>query len=197
MNQAIKIVDAKIKRLSKPILIGISGFGGSGKSTFALALGEKLKAPVVGVDSFAKHNVHKDYEFWDIIDFNLIEKEVIKPFLSWKQEISYKEFDWKKNGFGEQVSFKNHGILVIEGIGLFRPALMKYFSCTLWVDCPMNEAIIRGKKRDREDPNKPQHDAYWDGIWKENDLQCFEHFSPKQKADFIVNHHKIGQIFIA
>ena len=195
MIQRTRNIVDKIKNLPKPIVIGLSGFGGSGKSTFALALGKQLVAPVVGVDSFSKSNVHEGYELWDIMDFERLEKEVLKPFVMGSQKITHGEFDWGKNSLGKEVSFNHDGILIVEGVGLLRPALMKYFSCTIWIDCPIQEAITRGKKRDREEYNNPQ-DEYWDGIWKKNDIQYFECFSPKANVDFVIDHTKIGEIFI-
>jgi uridine kinase len=194
MEEAIKTLEVKINKLPKPILIGISGFGGSGKSTFARALGEKLKAPVVGVDSFAKHDIHKNYEFWEIIDYNRLNTEVLQPFLSNNQVIKYSNQDWKQSDTENEI--QHNGILIIEGIGLFRPELMKHFSLTIWIDCPIEEATLRGKRRNKEQHNT-NHDEYWDGIWQKNDLQCFESFSPKQNVDFIVNHHQIGKIYIS
>jgi uridine kinase len=178
------------------VLIGISGFGGSGKSTFALALGKKIDAPVIGVDSFSKSNVHEGYEFWDVMDFDRLENEVLEPFVSGSPDIKYGDFDWEANKIGKEISLDQEGIVIVEGVGLLRPSLMEYFSCTIWIDCPIQEAIERGKKRDREEYNNPQ-DEYWDGIWKKNDLQCFEEFSPKANVNFVVDHSKIGEIFIA
>ncbi len=196
MNSILNTIIEKINGLPKPILVGISGFGGSGKSTFALALGEKLKSPVIGIDSFSKSNVHENYELWDVMDFERLENEVLKPFVSGSQNIKYGDFDWETNKLEKQISLDHDGIIIVEGVGLFRPTLMKFFSCTIWIDCPIQEAIERGKKRDRDEYNHPQ-DKYWDGIWKKNDLQCFEEFSPKANVDFVVDHSKTGKIFIA
>jgi uridine kinase len=41
-----------IKNLPKPTLVGVSGFGGSGKSSVARNLSEAWDTPVIGVDSF-------------------------------------------------------------------------------------------------------------------------------------------------
>ncbi len=181
MNEILK----KIKTLKKPIVIAISGFGGSGKSTFALKLSKKINAPVIGADSFSKSNIHENYEYWDVMDYLRLENEVLKPFISGEKEIRYREFDWDKNIIKGETSFTHDNIIIIEGVGLFRPELMKYFSCTIWIDCPIEEAISRGKKRDREKYNTPQ-DNYWDGIWKANDLQCLEKYSPTSVADFVI-----------
>lgn len=63
---------------------------------------------------------------------------------------------------------------------------MHYFSYTIWMDCPVEEATARGKKRDREDYHSPQ-DELWDGIWKENDVQYDEMYKPREMADVIVS----------
>jgi len=179
--------------MPRPILIGISGFGGSGKSTLAKALGGEINAPVIGIDSFAKHQNHEQgYEFWDIIDFKRLQTEIIEPFLANKNNIQYHNQDWKEDDRGEKRSLKHDGILIIEGIGLFRPELMQYFSCTIWIDCPIEEATRRGKNRNRE-THGDLYAEYWDGIWKENDLQCFETYAPKDKANFLIKHHEAGK----
>ena len=156
----------KIKELSLPVIIGISGFGGSGKSSFAKILGEKIGAKVIEVDSFQSPDIFSDkqYSLWDIMNYAQLEKEVIQPFLN--------------NG--------KEKMLIVEGVGLFRPELNKYFAYKIWIDCPIETATFRGKKRDREEYHTPQ-DEKWDGIWKKNDLQYYESFKPAEKADIIVS----------
>jgi uridine kinase len=195
MDSTLQIIINKINSLPKPVLIGISGFGGSGKSTFAKKLAEKIRVPVIGIDSFCKSNIHKDYELWNIMDFARLENEVLKPFKAGEQNLKYGDFDWITNKIEKEISINHNGILIVEGVGLFRPEIMQYFACTIWIDCTIQEAIIRGKKRDREEYNN-QQDNHWDGIWQLNDLQCFKEFSPKSKADFIVDHSEIGKFLI-
>jgi uridine kinase len=196
MNLTLNALTDKIRTLQKPILVGISGFGGSGKSTLALALGNSLEAPIVGVDAFSKSTVHEGYEYWDIMDFDRLEKEVLKPFVSGSESMKYGNFNWESNSVDSEVTIAHGGILIVEGVGLFRPSVMKYFSWTIWIDCPIEEAIACGKKRERERNNNRQ-DEYWDGIWKKNDIQCFERFSPKTHVDLIIDHTTVGEIFIA
>ena len=33
-------------------------------------------------------------------------------------------------------------------------------------------------------------DEQWDGIWRENDLQYYQAFSPREHADFVVDNMK-------
>jgi uridine kinase len=178
----------KIKSLSQPVLIGISGFGGSGKTTLAEQLGKGLNASVVGVDSFMIDRTLTDYRRWEIMDFTRLENEVLKPFTNNQNPISYGHFDWGKNGIVETREIEHNGYLIVEGVGLFRPELLKYFSYKIWIDCPLEEANERGKKRDREVHLNPQ-DEYWNGIWKENEKQYFSEFKPNEIADAVIRNY--------
>lgn len=186
MNSLNQQIIDKIKNLPKPTLIGVSGFGGSGKSTTAKELGNKLDAPVVGVDSFQKKGVFDtNFNLWEIMDFARLEKEVLKLFQEQESVIRYGHADAKTGLISETIEFKNNGILIVEGVGLFRPELMKYFTYKIWIDCPIEEAILRGKKRDREEYHNPT-DELWDGVWKENDLEYYATFKPSESADLII-----------
>ena len=171
-----------IKNLPTPTLVGVSGFGGSGKSSVAKKLGEALNAAVVGVDSFqTKGAFDSVFSLWEIMDYARLEKEVFQPFKNNESVIYYGHFNSKSESISETVEVKNNGILIVEGVGLFRPELLKYFSYKIWVDLPIEEAITRGKKRDREEYGNPT-DELWDGMWKDNDLQYLEAYKPKETA---------------
>lgn len=180
-----KIIE-HIKSLPHPVIVAISGFGGAGKSTFASRLGEALNVPVVGVDSFMKDRNLSEYSLWEVMDFQRLEGEVLAPFLEGKNPLHYGHFDWFTNKILETRILQHQDTLVVEGVGLFRPELLKYFSYKIWIDCPIEEATARGRKRDREEYINPQDEA-WGGIWKKNDLEYFEKFSPKQVGDMIVD----------
>ncbi len=79
--------------------------------------------------------------------------------------------------------------MLVEGVGLFRPSLMDRFSYTIWIDCPIDVAIARGKRRDNEDYGV-NNDEYWDGIWRKNDLGCYNEFKPKEKVDLVIEYRK-------
>lgn len=175
----------KINLLPTPKLISISGFGGSGKSTIAKRLGEILNAPVVGVDSFQNEKVFTfDFNNWEVMDYARLEREVILPFFSGSKEITYGHFNNPAKPLVGR-NFANNGILIIEGVGLFRPELLKYFTYKVWVDVDIGEAMARGKKRDREEYGNPT-DEFWDTVWKKNDLQCFNTYHPDEAADYII-----------
>ena len=175
----------RIALLPAPAIIGVSGFGGAGKSSVASLLGGRIDAPVVGVDSFFKDRTISHYTHWEIVDFQRLEREVLQSFIE-RKSVRYGHFDWGMNTIGASRDVPVTDRLIVEGVGLFRPALLGYFALMIWVDCPLPEAIKRGKKRDREEYNNPQDEA-WDGIWKRNDEEYFHKFNPKSTAHFILD----------
>lgn len=176
----------RISELPTPKIIAVSGFGGSGKTTYAEALGKELGAPVVGVDSFQQEGLFDtEYRLWEVMDFGRLEKEVLEPFTNGATTITYHHYDSTYGNASEEKTFSHTGTIIVEGVGLLRPELLKYFSLSIWLDCPLDVATARGKKRDRE-VHKHTHDEEWDGIWYENELQCLEAFHPDKAADIIV-----------
>lgn len=181
---------AQIQNLPKPTLIGISGFGGSGKTTVANEISASLSAPIVAVDSFQKKgafNTH--FSLWEIMDFNRLLNEVLRPFTKQQEIIEYGHFDAVSESIVETRRISNRDILIVEGVGLFRPELNHYFTFKIWIDCPIEKAIARGKARDREIYKSP-NDTQWDGEWKKNDLEYFDALHPRDVADFIVSNNE-------
>ncbi len=178
-------VISKIRSLSHPALVAVSGFGGSGKTTCANMLAATTGAPVIGLDSFVQDKTLTDYSLWNWFDFERFEQEVLLPFAAGECTIRYGHFDWDKNKVIEMRSVSHQGLVIVEGVGLLRPKFLKYFSYKIWVDCPLEEALSRGKKRDREEYNNP-NDEQWEGIWKKNDLEYLETFKPKERADIVI-----------
>ncbi len=178
----------QIKAIPTPLIIGISGFGGSGKSTAANALAEILHAPVICVDQFGINRNIENYTHWKGMDFERLEKEILIPFTQGQNPLNYGQWEHHANKIIKTSEISHAGILIIEGVGLFRPELLKYFAYKIWIDCPQEVANARGKKRDREVHKNPQ-DEKWDGDWKRNDEEYFNTHKPKDVADFILQNY--------
>ena len=181
-KEAIQI----IKELHLPSIVAISGFGGSGKSTAAQKLSVMLHAPAIGIDQFSKDRTKEDYTHWEGMDFQRFEHEVLIPFTKGTNPILYGHWDHHANDIIKIVQVPHFGILIVEGVGIFRPELVTYFDYKIWIDCPQEEANARAKKRDREVHKNPQ-DEKWDGLWKRNDSEYFETYKPRAQSDLILS----------
>lgn len=184
MTNSTKLINT-LNLLRDPAIIAVSGFGGAGKSTFANALSMEMNIPIIEVDSFFKGFHITNYSKWECMDFTRLEKDVCLPFSKGTKQIMYQEFDWGNDSPGDMKIIRHHGKIIIEGIGLFRPELLNYFSYMIWIDCPIEEAIRRGKQRELARDNTSQ-DQYWDGIWRRNDEECWSAFKPEKIADEII-----------
>lgn len=185
MYENMEQVREEIASLSLPALVGISGFAGAGKTTFARQLGMLLSAPVVCVDDFGKSATMREYNLWDVMDYERLEREVICPFLGGEMRFSYGVFDWEQNSITHVETREHQGILIVEGVGLFRPTLLSFFTQTFWLDCPLAVACNQGKKRDQKIYGH-KLDEFWEGLWRENDENFFEVFSPRACAGRVV-----------
>lgn len=175
-----------VKSLPHHSIIGISGFGGSGKSTLATRLSQLLNCSIICVDSFMTTISDNNISGWDNIDYERLISEVVLPFINHQEIISYGHFDSNINAISEEIIVKNTHHLIMEGVGLFRPEVMKHLTFTIWVECPIETAILRGKHRDRFVYQNP-HDELWDGLWKNNDLEFLAKYSPHNNVSLRFN----------
>lgn len=168
------------------MIIAISGFGGSGKSTYAQKISFQIGAPIIDIDTFCKDTKLKDFQYWDLMDYKRLENEILIPYSKGNKTLTYGVFNWEKNKIinNTTISFKDS--IIVEGVGLFRQDLLKYFDKKIWIDMSINQSIKNGKLRDKEEYGlKPN--PLWDGLWKNNDLQCFKKYRPLDIADTIIN----------
>jgi uridine kinase len=166
------------------VIVAISGFGGAGKSTLTVALAEGVEhAEVVSTDDFSLGQQRERCPDWASIDRHRLVREVLHPARS-GTPISYQPYDWPKDCLGESRTVPPSPLLLVEGIGLIHPATLSFFDLTVWIDCQLEIASERGRRRDLE-IYEVDHDALWRDIWTPNDRDYFALFRPDKLADVI------------
>lgn len=173
----------EIKKNKKSLMIiGIEGFGGSGKTTLADQLRDALgNAYIVNIDDFiVKEKLNESS--WDKggFDRERLEKQVLAP-LSQGRSASYQKLLWETNTLSGLKPIPHVKYVIVEGISCYHPNIEHYYDYKIWVDTPIEIAKARGKLRDTGNENEDK----WD-MWAESDQAYQQKYHPEQRASFIV-----------
>lgn len=173
-----------LRRGDRTVVIGIEGFGGSGKSTIAARLRDALvSAAVVQMDSFiVKDKVLEPS--WDngAYDHIRLKEQVLIPARG-GLPIEYQEFLWDENKVSDaMIQVPAVEFLVVEGISAYHPIIASYYDYKIWVDTPIEVARERGRARDADNENE----EHWD-LWAENDLRYLKAHRSDRVADAILS----------
>lgn len=148
----------------KNLIVGISGIDGSGKSTLADELVRRLTeqgvtATSVHLDDFLNPKTIRhentdqiDGYFDDNFDYDSLINSVIGPARAHSRvQSQHPVLDLET----DQVStcdfmFDGPGVLVVEGVFLFRQELRGYFDLKVWLDIGFDDALARILTRSRD-----------------------------------------------
>lgn len=178
------IIDAveRLRRSQGRVVVGVSGFGGAGKSTLTRALvgqiGESTR--LRGDDFLDPARSHQRSVDWDGVERLRMRAEVIDPFRQGRKA-SYRPWDWSAGALGSPRELPMTDVLVVDAIGLFHPELARCFDLNIWVDVDLGTAQQRGMHRDHL--LERNHDRLWNEVWVPNDRDFARHFAPDSSAD--------------
>ena len=142
VEKAISRIDEIMKNNHRPILVALDGRSGTGKSTIAKKITERLGGVEIIADDFW---VGGSNEEWDkrspkekaemAIDWKRIRTEVLEPLLAGKSA-AWHPFDWKA-GYGlSQKAFRSEPkpLIVLDGAYSTRPELQDIIDFNLMCD---------------------------------------------------------------
>lgn len=180
----IEQITSKIKqsdRDTRPVLIGIEGYGGSGKTTFAQKLAAALDgAYVISVDDFIVKDKLAEPS-WDsgTFDRERLKRQVLLP-ASKGQPVSYQKLQWDTNSLSDPLRVPDVAYLIVEGISAYHPSIEEYYDFKIWVETPLAIAQERGRARDGSNENA----GYWE-LWAQNDITYQGQYHSDARADFV------------
>lgn len=175
-------------RKQSTLLIGIDGCGGSGKSTVAAKIKEKLpNVTVVHMDDFYLPSGQlldipsKEKPVGADVDWKRVLSQVIEP-ISQNKEGHYQRYDWVSDSLAEWHIVPVGEVVVIEGVYATRKELRDFYDLTIWVNTPRETRLSRGLERDGEEARDR-----WENDWMVSEDVYVAQHRPQEHVDVVID----------
>ena len=134
-----------------PVLLGIDGRCGSGKTTLANWLAQQLHCPVLHTDDFYLP-LSARCENWQQqpganMDFYRLRQEVLQPLLC-AQPAQYRAYSCAAGAFLPPAPLPSAPLTILEGSYSLHPALQTEFAVRVFVTCPPDVQAARLQARE-------------------------------------------------
>ena len=129
---------------TEPILIAIDGPAGSGKTSLANQLSNKLNSATT---------IHMDdlYNGWDdALTPTLtrhLEEWILDP-LTQQATVKYQKFDWTSSEYGSPIEVRDIELLILEGVGAAQEIIRQKADLTIWIEVGPQIGLARVLNRD-------------------------------------------------
>jgi uridine kinase len=181
------VADILEKLKARPPLVGhvkfiaIDGHGGSGKSSLANLLADKLHAQVIHTDDIAGWD--NPLNWWPLV----IER-VFEPIQAGAKTLSYPRSKWWENHNPEPVVGQPvTDIMILEGVSSLRKEFRPYLSLGIFVDTPEGICLERGLARDLSTgKSREELQKIWQDWLKDEDAYM-ERDLPAKYADIVID----------
>jgi uridine kinase len=171
-----------------PILVAVSGYGGSGKTTLAKRLeGHYPNATLVQLDNFLTNHgegegINGGYDWQRFVDVVGDAKQ--------GKALHYQWYDWHTDALAGFIDEPARPLVIIEGVRLLQPSVTDHVDLGVWIDCPLDEAMQRGIERDRRNKDWDEalideHIRKWHEVWAPKDRAFEESFAPRKIANLL------------
>ncbi|WP_195840662.1 AAA family ATPase [Arthrobacter sp. BL-252-APC-1A] len=152
---------------TRPLLIGIDGFSGAGKTSLALALAAELRARR-SVEVFHLEDV---YAGWDGLrdGMEYYRLKVLSPLAAGEPAL-WQAWDWVAGCYAQTHRTEPADIVVFEGVGAGHRAARDLLDAVVWIQAPEQLRKERALARDGE-----TYAPHWDrwaaqeGAWAASD----------------------------
>lgn len=166
-------------RLGATRLVSIDGPAGSGKTSAAAGLADRLIAENTDVVT-----MHMDdlYDGWTGLDSELDRRvldQLLRP-LADGRPATWQRYDWSRGRFAEWHEVRPPELLVLEGCGSGAAGYSAYISVLVWVEAARDTRLQRGIRRDG-----PEMEPKW-LAWMDLEEAHFRANRTRQRADLVI-----------
>ncbi|HEU0046656.1 MAG TPA: hypothetical protein VFQ43_03495 [Nitrososphaera sp.] len=208
IDRVIQIITSRRQELSPKVglLVAISGIDGSGKSTMAREVAERLKhqglnAALIGLDAWhhppekrfnkndpAQHFYSHAFRFDELFDI------LINPLQhSRTAHITVELTRLPENDlYLHSYDLNEVDVIVLEGIFLFKKELKKNHDLAFWVECSFETALRRALLRNQEGLSEEEIIRDYRTIYFPAQRIHFTRDSPKSNVDGIVGNDEVA-----
>lgn len=167
-----------------PIVVGISGYAGSGKSTLTRELVARIPGSIRmrGDDFLDPTRSHRRSTDWDGVERTRLVAEVLKPFREGTPG-SFRRYDWTARRLSAPEPVPTGSALIVDLIALFHPDTAGSLDLRIWCDLDLATAQRRGMARDAAAGH--DHARLWEEVWTPNDRDFDARFAPRHAADVV------------
>jgi uridine kinase len=195
-HEAVNKIVEEINRLhqdkNKVFLVAFDGRSGTGKSTLASQVAEKVKGVVVvGDDFYSGGNDDRwkecgaQFKVDKVIDWKKMRTEVLEPLKAGKSASWHPlDFEPEKGWVGwkdELIKLNPSEVIIVEGAYAARPELRDIIDLSILIEA--TDEIRRKKLKDREGE---LFMAKWHGIWDEAEDLYFKEISPRSSFNIVI-----------
>jgi uridine kinase len=175
------------RRRSDPMVVGIDGCGGAGKSTLAKGVSEAFagRVSIVRCDDFYRPLIGAQYvqltprqAYENYFDWRRLRDEALMPLRDGKPA-RYQRYDWAADSLAEWIEIHPREIVIIEGVFSMRPELRPLIDVTIFIETPRDERVRRMSAR-------AQPSTSWMARWVAAENWYLEHIAPHRHADLVI-----------
>ncbi len=186
-----------------PILVGVNGVDGSGKTEFvknlAAALKEKTERQIVAISidgfhnpkaiRYAKGRESAEGFYRDSFNLQVFEEKVLQPLKNGEGECVTRIFDVSTDTdiTDECIIVSDDAIILIEGIFLFQKNLLPYFDLKIFLDVPFEVTLERMLVREGSSKSRESAIDLFEKRYKPGQLLYFSEAHPKECADIVID----------
>ncbi|MEU8777166.1 uridine kinase [Streptomyces sp. NPDC048606] len=193
-----KTIETGAAERDRPVLVGIDGPGGTGKSTLAALLAAHLPDPViVHIDDFylpagdrpARSDTRSAADAVSVaanFDLARLDQQVLRPAVA-GLPMRYQRYDWDNDRLGDWTELAPLTPLIVEGVHALHADLRHAYTHTIHCQAPRDVRLNRGLARDGEEAR-----TTWEDEWMPAEDAYLAAHLPHRHADTLLDSHTLS-----